>query len=313
MSLETPVAFIIFNRPDTTDRVFQAIRQAQPQQLLVIADGPRADRPGEAEKCAATRVIVDRVDWECEVLTNYSDTNLGCKRRVSSGIDWVFSQVEAAIILEDDCLPHPDFFVFCQKMLDRYRHDDRIMHIGSNNFHLDMPIQDGYHFSKYTYIWGWASWRRAWNFYDVTMQAWQDSQPDNANFINSICTDSYERKYWTERFNAVANGEVDTWDYQWTHTCWRQNGISIVPAKNLISNIGFGADATHTTHEGPLSSLPVQGLGQYTHPSLIEINQIADNHDFDFVYGGAQMKWNDSFLGRSRNLLSKIKHYAKSS
>jgi hypothetical protein len=311
MNFSTPVAFIIFNRPDTTEKVFQAIRQARPQKLLVIADGPRADRPGEAEKCAATRAIIDRVDWECEVLTNYSEANLGCKARVSSGLDWVFSEVEEAIILEDDCLPHPDFFTFCQDMLNRYRNDNHVMHIGGNNFHPHLPIQEGYHFSKYTYIWGWASWRRAWKAYDVTIQSWRVAAQANESFINQNFSDVYERKYWMERFNAVAAGEIDTWDYQWSYACWKQNGISIVPAKNLVSNIGFGADATHTKSEGPLSNLPVHGLGDYTYLSATKINHSADSYDFDFVYGGAGMRWEDSLIGRSRKLLSKVKRYAE--
>ena len=131
--MKTPVAFLIFNRPDTTAKVFEAIRQAKPPKLLVVADGPRSDNPSEAEKCQAAREIIEQVDWECEVLTNYSDVNLGCKTRVSSGLDWVFDNVEEAIILEDDCLPHPSFFPFCEKLLDNYRDDKRIMDIRRNN------------------------------------------------------------------------------------------------------------------------------------------------------------------------------------
>ena len=163
MSLSTPVAFIIFNRPDTTEIVFETIRQAKPSKLLVVADGPRTDRSGEVEKCTATRAVIERVDWECEVITNYSDVNLGCKRRVSGGIDWIFSQVEEAIILEDDCLPAPSFFQFCQTMLERYRYDDRISMIGGSNYQQENSrTSDSYFFTKYAHIWGWATWRRAW-------------------------------------------------------------------------------------------------------------------------------------------------------
>jgi hypothetical protein len=311
MSLSTPVAFIIFNRPDTTEKVFQAIRQAQPQKLLVIADGPRSDRLGEAEKCAATRAIINRVDWECEVLTNYSDINLGCKQRVSSGLDWVFAEVEEAIILEDDCLPHPDFFTFCQEMLDRYRHNTQVMNIGGNNFHTHLTTPHSYHFSKYTYIWGWASWRRAWKFYDVTMQTWQEKK--HLGKFEPLLSNKYERTHWTKCFNGIVNGEVNTWDYQWTHTCWRQGGLSIVPAKNLVSNIGFGPDATHTTDvEGSRALLPTYSLGEISHPTTLEIYQLADEYDFDFVYGGAQMKKDDQLIARSRRVASKIKRYAQS-
>ena len=115
--LNTPVAFLIFNRPHTTQRVFAEIAKARPPKLLVVADGPRNDRPGEAELCAQTRAIIDQVDWDCEVLTHYADKNMGCKKRIASGIDWVFTQVEEAIILEDDCLPEASFFQFCEENL----------------------------------------------------------------------------------------------------------------------------------------------------------------------------------------------------
>ncbi len=131
-NLTTPVAFIIFNRPDTTSKVFEAIKQAKPKKLLVIADGPRINKPGEAEKCKQTRAITEQIDWDCEVLRNYSENNLGCRNRVSSGIDWVFENVDEAIIIEDDCLPNPSFFRFCQELLGKYRNNDEIFLISGN-------------------------------------------------------------------------------------------------------------------------------------------------------------------------------------
>jgi hypothetical protein len=171
--METPIAFFIFNRPHLTQKVFDAIRQAQPKILLVVADGSRFDRADETELCAQTRAVIKQVDWDCQVLTNFSETNLGCKRRVSSGLNWVFETVEEAIILEDDCLPHPTFFPFCETLLDYYRHDSRIMNISGENFQFGRQrTQDSYYFSRYNHCWGWASWRRAWNNYDVEMQLW---------------------------------------------------------------------------------------------------------------------------------------------
>ncbi|MEW6491011.1 MAG: glycosyltransferase family 2 protein, partial [Cyanobacteriota bacterium] len=164
--MKTPVVFIIFNRPDTTQKVFEAIRQAHPPLLFVIADGPRPNKPGEDQKCAATRAIIDQVDWDCEVLTNYSEINLGCERRVSSGLNWVFDTVEEAIILEDDCLPHPTFFSFCEELLDYYRNDQRVMVITGQNVQFGRKRTDyTYYFSRYNHCWGWASWRRAWRSY----------------------------------------------------------------------------------------------------------------------------------------------------
>ena len=152
--LTTPVVFIIFNRPDTTAKVFEAIRQAKPPKLLVIADGARIDKPGEAEKCAAARAIINQVDWQCEVLTNYSNVNLGCRKRVSSGLDWVFEQVEEAIVLEDDCLPHPSFFQYCQELLEKYRDDERIMMISGDNFQFGNETTEySYYFSRYGHCW----------------------------------------------------------------------------------------------------------------------------------------------------------------
>lgn len=172
--LTTPVAFIIFNRPDTTERVFAEIAKAKPQKLLVVGDGARANRNVEVAKVAACRAIIERVDWPCEVLTNFSEINLGCKVRVSSGLDWVFEQVEEAIILEDDCLPDPTFFRFCQEMLARYRDDQRIGMISGDNLQFGRRQNDeSYYFTKYVHIWGWATWRDRWrDSYDVNLKKW---------------------------------------------------------------------------------------------------------------------------------------------
>ncbi len=175
MSLETPVAFIIFKRHDLTERVFQAIREAKPKKLLVIADGPRF--PEEAAKCQKTRDIIQQVDWDCEVLKNYSEVNLGCRQRISSGLDWVFSQVEEAIILEDDCVPAPSFFSFCQTLLDYYRDDNRIMVISGDNFQDGQSRTDySYYFSRYNHCWGWATWHRAWQYWDFNKNKWLEFQ-----------------------------------------------------------------------------------------------------------------------------------------
>src|SRR6185436_19386626 len=172
-----PVALIIFNRPDLTARVFEAIRQAQPRQLFVIADGPR--NPDDERLCNEARQVVAHVDWKCDVRTDFSQTNLGCGRRPASGIDWVFSQVAEAIILEDDCIPAPSFFHFCERLLEHYRNDTRVMHISGNNYlpadkrSSEREAQSrSYYFSKYTFSCGWATWRRAWKHYDSALASW---------------------------------------------------------------------------------------------------------------------------------------------
>lgn len=275
--LATPVAFIIFNRPDTTERVFAEIAKAKPPKLLVVADGPRSNRFGEAEKVAATRAIIKRVDWDCEVLTNFSDVNLGCKRRVSSGIDWVFAQVEEAIILEDDCLPDPTFFRFCQELLERYRHDQRIGMISGDNFQFGRRRNDdSYYFSKYIHIWGWASWRNRWvGNYDVEMTKWPRIRDEG--WLADMVGNSREAGDWHKTFERVYRGEIDTWDYQWVFANWVESRMSVMPSVNLISNIGFGPDATHTVGGSNLANMPVGRMAfPITHPSGVFKNIQAD-------------------------------------
>ncbi|MGQ4647513.1 glycosyltransferase family 2 protein [Lyngbya aestuarii] len=287
--MKTPVAFLIFNRPDTTEKVFELIRQAQPTKLLVVADGPRTHLPGEVEKCAATRKIIDRVDWDCEVLTNFSEKNLGCKRRVSTGLDWVFSEVEEAIILEDDCLPAPSFFSFCEALLEKYRHDDRIMMIGGSNFQSGQSRTSySYFFSKHMFIWGWATWRRAWQYYDVEMKTWPEYK--ELDLIDSYCEDFLDKKYWVNRFDCTFDGSINSWDYQWIYACWCQNGLSIVPNSNLISNIGFGVDATHTFDTNSLAGLPLTNISDIKHPPFVTSHRLADQYYFDTYLGGKSGK-----------------------
>lgn len=253
MPLDTPIAFIIFNRADTTALVFAEIRKAQPKTLLVIADGPRT--PEEAEKCRDTQAVVDGVDWDCEVLTNYSDINLGCGPRVSSGISWVFENVEEAIILEDDCLPDPSFFPFCEQMLAEYRDDERVVHITGTNALPNENLEASYLFNRLTSIWGWATWRRAWQNYDYTMKGWPEyKKTKDLDFYGKqkINVSSILSGHWEE--------PVNTWDYQWWFACIKNQGISITPKVNLIKNIGFRPDATHTFEPSKVSAVPVSCL-----------------------------------------------------
>jgi hypothetical protein len=284
--LTAPVALIIFNRPDTTERVFAEIVKARPPKLLVVGDGPRANRSGEAEKVADTRAIIKRVDWDCEVLTNFSEVNLGCKRRVSSGIDWVFEQVEKAIILEDDCLPDPTFFRFCQEMLERYHHDQRIGMISGNNFQFGRRRNgDSYYFSKYVHIWGWATWRDRWvGSYDVTMARWPKVRDED--WLGDMVGNREEAAYWHKIFESVHRGEIDTWDYQWGFANFWEARMSITPAVNLISNIGFGRDATHTTGESDLANLGLTPLSfPLKHPIGVFRNAQADEFGFHKCFG----------------------------
>jgi len=245
MQLKAPVLFLIFNRPDTTQRVFAAIRQAKPARLFVAADGPREDRPGEAEKCARARSIIENVDWDCKVVTLFREKNLGCRKAVSSAIDWFFENVEEGIILEDDCLPSRSFFMFCQELLEYYRNDTRIMQICGLNVLKEWNRSGySYFFSNYGPIWGWASWRRAWKHYDVDMKLWPEIK--GKKFYEDFCQNKEEAEYRQSLYDKVFSGEIDTWDYQWGFAKMVNHGLSVIPSVNLISNIGFDADATHT-------------------------------------------------------------------
>lgn len=246
LTTQTPVAFLIFNRADNTEKVFQAIRKAKPPKLLVIADGPRAHKIGEAEKCEKTRAIIDRVDWDCEVYKNYSEQNMGCARRVSSGLNWVFEQVEEAIILEDDCVPHPTFFPFCDELLDRYRDDERIVVISGQNVQFGRHRAPySYYFSRHNHCWGWATWKRAWQHFDFEMKNWPEVR--DRHLLNDILHDSQAVEFWTDMFQSTYAGKIDSWAYRWTFSCWTQNGLSILSNVNLISNIGFGKEGTNIT------------------------------------------------------------------
>lgn len=254
------IAFIIFNRPDTTQIVFEAIRRARPDHLFVIADGPRPGREGEAERCAATRRILDDgIDWPCEVYKNYSESNLGCRLRVSSGLTWVFDQVEHCIVLEDDCVPDPSFFPYCQTLLTEYRDDLRVMAISGDNFQLRRKRTNySYYFSDIIHIWGWATWRRAWQKYDVELSLWPEIK--RGNWLKDFLGNDEQVRYWTSCFDACVAG-LNTWDYQWLFACWVNRGLCILPSVNLISNIGFHADGTHTTKRGSvLANMPTQPI-----------------------------------------------------
>jgi len=281
----TPVAFIIFKRPDTTARVFEAIRQVKPPKLLVVADGPRPDRPGEDQECAAARAIIDQVDWDCEVLQNYADTNLGCRQRVASGIDWIFDTVEEAIIIEDDCLPDPTFFRFAEELLERYRYDRRIMSISGQNVQFGRKRTDySYYFSRYNHCWSWASWRRAWQHYDLDMKLWPEIR--DGNFLADVLGDPQAVKVWTNIFQLCYEGKIDTWDFQWAFASFIQNGMNILANVNLASNIGHGRGGTHTEDaSSPYNNMPAEALTfPLKHPPFAIRDTQADNFTQNTLY-----------------------------
>jgi hypothetical protein len=285
MSLTAPVVFLIFNRPETTARVFAEIRRARPSTLLIVADGPRPDRPGEAERCHETRKVVERIDWDCNVIRNYTETNMGCKHRPSSGLTWAFEQVDRAIVLEDDCLPHPSFFRYCEELLERYQDDERIMSISGDNFQFGHNATDySYYYSRYNHVWGWASWRRAWQHYDVDMKLWPLLR--DTPFLSAIFNTPEVIQYWSNVFERVYEGGIDTWDYQWMFACWLNSGLTILSSVNLISNIGFGEFATHSIGTPRHANLPVSEIQlPLKHPPYVVPHIEADLFTSQTVFG----------------------------
>ena len=285
LMLETPVAIIVFNRPDRTARVFAEIAKARPATLLVVADGPRLDRPGEREACLAARSIVDRVNWPCEVLTNFAESNLGCRRRVSSGLDWVFEQVEEAIILEDDCLPHESFFPFCVELLDKFRDNERVSMICGSNFQGGKQRSPySYFFGLHVAVWGWASWRRVWQNYDVGMGRW--SQLRDTSWLPDLLVNPVAVKYWQETFEGAFRGAYDTGDWQLFFSWWSQDMLAVIPDRNLVSNIGFGTGATRTHDAHPsMANLPLKAMDfPLRHPPSVSLNREADDYSFRQIY-----------------------------
>ena len=234
-----PVVLIIFNRIETTKRIFPVIKKIQPSCFYIIADGPRDHVSNERVRCDEVReFVLNSIDWNCELHTNFSEKNLGCKTRISSGLNWVFSMVDCAIILEDDCIPDPSFFSFCHMMLKKYQNDHRIMMIsGTNYLSEEIPPEFTYHFSQLFPIWGWATWNRAWNLYDIDMRYWPLFK--KGGFLNSIYKNKLFIHYIERIFDDVYAGMDDTWDAQWFFSCITQRGLCIMPAKNLVSNIGI--------------------------------------------------------------------------
>lgn len=243
--MNSPILLLVFNRPDCTKIVFEAIKKAKPKKLYVAADGPRKERPDEILACDEVRRIVADINWECELKVLFNDSNAGCKKAVSNAISWFFENETEGIILEDDCIPSSDFFNFCDILLSKYRNDTRVWQIcGTTYFPKAVPEGSDYFFSRYGPIWGWATWRRAWKNYDPDLVFWDSVK--NSHILQNVYLNKYELRYKTELANKLCNGEINTWDYQWGFCKNFNSGLSIIPKSNLIQNIGFDEFATHT-------------------------------------------------------------------
>lgn len=292
---DTPVLFIIFNRPETTQKVFDTIREIKPLNLYVAADGAREGNDSDLIRCKQTRAIIDQVDWLCNIHKLFRDKNVGCKAGVSSAIDWFFEQVEEGIILEDDCVPDPSFYSFCRTMLERYRSEDKVMMVSGTSFVPEAErFPESYYFSRYVIIWGWATWKRAWKRYDIHMKSWPSYR--DARKLEKVYPIRAFALEQERLFQHIFEGQGDTWDIQWVFSCIYNDGFAIMPKYNLISNLGFvGSHSTGASaqlHGRPTTALDVR--------SLVHPNRIAEDRRIDesVIRVGMQRFGNRHFMDR---------------
>lgn len=299
----TPIIYIFFNRPDLVRRTFSAVRAQQPRRLYLIADGPRAAKPDDRRRCAEARTVVESmIDWNCEVIRDFSDVNLGSGRRIASGLTRALELLGEAIIIEDDILPRPDFFRFCAQMLERYRDVPQVHGIsGYNPVGQYFPRERGAVPALTHITWGWATWNRAWNAYRFNLEGWDD--PATQERIRDYVRDPLYFFELTRAFRAVQEHKVDAWDYQWVYTMLYERRHAIVSSVNLVENLGFIEDATHTFQRPAF----VRGLRTYAYDGapLPELSAEPDRL-FDRVH------W-QVYLDESRPKIAVIRQLARHS
>lgn len=296
-----PILLLAFKRPETTRLVFNEIKKIKPKQFFIGVDGPRENNNDDLEKCKKVKEIFKEIDWDCEVKTLFREKNLGSMMAESSAINWFFDHVEEGIILEDDCLPNQSFFKFCKEMLDKYKNDTRIMHISGNNFLFNKKIiEHSYYFSKLTFSWGWATWKRAWKYYDVDLKTLNDFIKQDQ--ISNIFPDHKIQEYWLKIFKNVRDKKIDAWDYQWLYTNFTQNGLSIIPKVNLVSNIGFNEDGTYCKDKkDTLSNMETFDIENIEHPKFVIENKNLDKITFENIFYPGTMRH------KKNNIFKKIK------
>jgi glycosyltransferase involved in cell wall biosynthesis len=289
-AIVTPVVLCVYNRPEKTQRVLDALKVAKPRHVLVIADGPKKDDATDSRLCKEVLQIIDGVDWDAKVDFNVSPVNLGCRKRIQTGLSWSFDLVEQAIILEDDCIPSSSFFPFCEELLQKYRDDKRVGLIGGANFQFGRDrLPESYYFSRYPLLWGWACWRRTWDIYDADLTSWNRDR--DATWLSELLADPLATAYWTRIFDRVKSG-LDTWDYSLVFSCWRSNLLAIQPSQNMIENIGFGKEATHTLEiKSIFANIPAREINfPLNHPFGIERNVDCDAWTEQIAFSGTARK-----------------------
>ncbi len=270
--LNNTVVLFIYNRPNLTRGLFEILREVKPRKLLIVADGPKAGSEIDQKLCRDARASVESVPWECEVIRNYSDTNLGLKERIVSGLKWVFELEERAIILEDDCHPSRSFFSFCDQLLELYSHNEKVGMIQGGSFGDTRSLSDSYYFSNRPKIWGWATWRRVHELYEPNLDTWKrlDYVGQLALLRNRGLSTAGARSTirTLDRVDSIG-----TWDYQWVVSMWLNGLTSATPRVNLVKNNGFGGAATHTVFESLSADLPSYTLTEpLSHPKNVEPN-----------------------------------------
>lgn len=283
--LDVPVALVFFNRPQCLEKVFDGVRRAKPRQLFLIQDGPRPGFADDRANIAACRAIVDKVDWECRVLRNYAANNLGCGVRPYTGISWVFEHVDRAIILEDDCVPAASFFSFCSLLLERYRDDERVGMICGLNHFGSWPCGDSYFFAMSGANNGWATWKRVWNQYDFSISPLSnmDKQTVYHRFPFRRAAKARLRAWRSARRRILRGENVSFWDLQLEACKFLHPYLTIIPADNLIQNIGTGNDAAHNRSVSPFNNLPLYEIPRLVHPSSVEANLGYDERYYRYV------------------------------
>lgn len=284
----------VYARPNKTKTVIEVLRKVKPKKLYVSGDGPRGD--ADFENVCKTRNLIEMIDWPCDVKTKFWDKNIGGPLAGYEGISWFFNDVDGGIILEDDTLPSIDFFRFCDELLEKYKNNNQVFGISGNNFQDGTSRSDAsYYYSKYTHVWGWASWSRAWDKCDLKINFWPKYKK-SASWV-AICPDKVERKYWERIFDSVYQDKKLHWDYSWLASCWFNNGLTATPNGNLSSNIGFGPEASNTTDSNsPWANLPTYPLGELKYPKSIVQNTVADRYVFNHHFGGRNSRFPHSLL-----------------
>ena len=284
--LNTPVVLFLFNRPECVRQVFESIRAQQPRKLYLIADGARPNVETDPDLVEAARRVVENVDWKCELSCDFSSRNLGLKKRISSGLNLVFKQESRAIILEDDCVPHPDFFYFCEFMLEAFAEKKEVSVVSGSNFQRGVTRGDSaYYFSKYNHCWGWATWADRWQLFDAELPFLETLL--SSDYWVELHPDQTEREYWAEIFARCKRGEINSWAYPWTASVWNARGCTVTPQTNLVSNVGFDDSATHTKgFNRKISALPTSEIGEISLSPEMVVNVEADRHVYLNKFGG---------------------------